>query len=250
MSKLKTIFIIFILFIGNSCASNTIKKTILTNKDYEKILSNAKKMLILPVAIEVNIIGIGGVRERVYEYEDNLENIINDVLMEKIRQNGYEVELLGNREIINKKLFSVFMPLQDRISDVFYELSLLKNTQEKEDFLINHNVGSNATKLGALTNSDVIIFAEYHGVIKTSGHRVKDIMMDFFLQTEQFEKPEESTLLLAFINANNADILWSNVAKTHQDPFDSTFDNMSHDEIDHYNINELIEILLKRFPKK
>ena len=234
---------VFLLFL-TSCTKNT---TIRHRSDYAKILKNSHTIAVLPAKAEVNMVGVGGSKERMYDYEYYIEESIFKAAKPLLKQKGYKVKLLNKRQIKDKNLFSNYELLYENLD--IENASLYKSPlmEEEKAFKIENKVGRHATLIGKETKSDVLFFINYLNNVQTNGARALGFMMDMIIKTRNIDNVDQATILLSMVDAKTSNMLWCNYFVVSSHLLDDMFKGK---DLDSKRIDKLLKGALKSLPKK
>ena len=212
-------------------------------------------MVVLPPLVEVNTIDVGGKATREHNYEYQLEQIVTEVLVEKLHSKGYAVKPVTKKEIHDLKISRKILAFQEEYQQEINKLYTPLAWEEKKAFVIDTSLKSAVKDLGDSTHSDVIVFVEYAARNKTSGATAKDTLIGLFVPGGGGNSIEDASqfvsIRVALIDATNYNILWSNITREGYSAFMSAFDNMSSiDKADRRRLNQLCDVLLAKLPKR
>ena len=168
--------------------------------------------------MQVVTVDAGGKATRNYDYESHVEDIIIDVLKPKLHQMGYKTRFLNRREIHNKKLSRNVLNFREDYNKKIAELYTAIMWEDDKARNIDIYLDKHAKDIAKQTESDLIVFVEYHLCAKTSGACTKDLAIAVFtaaLGASSTQEPAELlTLRLAIVIPHNGQFLWSNFSAT------------------------------------
>lgn len=245
------ICIIVLLAIATSACSKT--TFVRSAPDYSKSLTKNKKVLFLPPKVEVNQIDAFGKKTRVYDYEDHLEEKIEDILVNKMQEKGYNVRFLSRAEIGNNKLSHFVVDTKDNLDDTL--TVLYKDGAWKEDkaHAIDQKIPS-SIELGKKAGADLLILMNFDSFSKTSGAVTKDFAMAIFAsaltgRSAEVNAAALSQVKIAIINVMDGKVLWTNSVFLAQSSFDTSLSNFSdRDKVDKENLGKLFATALLSLP--
>ena len=101
MKNLKNIVLLCVAAVALAACTKT--TTIRASNDYQIVVAKAQNISLLPAVVESNSIDAGGKATRNHNYEGQVEEIISDMLVTKLREKGYHVKYINKREIHDLK---------------------------------------------------------------------------------------------------------------------------------------------------
>ena len=239
--RISNLFLLFFITIATiGCAKPTTLER--HQQGYESEIIRQNEILIIPPVADVNTVGAFGSKEKMYDYEFNLEDLIQKQMVPAIEAKGYKAQLLHKRTIAEQHLNNIVMPLRDEYALVSKELYSPAALEEEKAFSINQNLGKFAIELGEKTHSDLILITDYSGAIKTNGARTADFIGAMLTgRSDALQNSDASTMLIAIIDAKNGNLLWSNMGHSVLGIFDGT----QTDTDDVKRIDEMIKNILE-----
>ena len=171
---MRIINLLQLILVGLLACACTPTTTLRHHLEYKDNIKNARDAIVLPAMAEVNTVGVGGRKERMYDYETHVESIINDIVVTSLADKGLRVKLLRKKDIHDQKLGNIISNLRKTYNVAREELYTPLNWEHKKAFSIVKNIGSTAKDLREKTGSDLLIFVDYLGAIKTTGARTLD----------------------------------------------------------------------------
>lgn len=240
------LLVVISLLFTTACVSNT---TVRSKSNYENELKAKEKIAILPSTAEVYTVGFSK-RERMYDYEAGLEELINTELLPLFKEKGYNVRNLRRSDIHEKGISRKVVDLKESYNPKIK--SLYTPVLMKKELALNTNVkvdekASNEVKNA--TDADVISVVNYTGTVQTNGARALGFAMDVLVGSST--AAETSTLTVSLLDADTGELLWSNLSSAAKDLFSSGLSNLStQEEVDKKNINRLGKMLLRNLPDR
>ncbi|WP_342270310.1 hypothetical protein [Rickettsia endosymbiont of Orchestes rusci] len=233
----------FVILITSGCAKVTSIRHV---AGYNNNMVQPKEILILPPQVEVYTLDISSRKERMYNYEDHLEELIRREIPLAIQENGFRVKLLHRRDIRDQKLDNVVSRLRDSYNSAHKTLYTPLLWEESKAFSITQNVGEAAVTLGQQTNSDILLLIDYAQIIKTNGARARDFAMSLiFNNSSVTENADNSVLAVGIVDTKTGNILWTNMSSTSQDLYSCAISNFSsRDKVEIANLHKLIKAIL------
>lgn len=239
--------LILVAIIASSCTT-----TVRHKDNYQSAIARSNhKMLILPPAAEVGTIDITGKRERMYDYELHLEDILSQETIEALSNEGFRVKAISRRTLHEQGLTRDEARLHTRYDEARDSLYANHNLDKKKAFNINEKIGVQfSSVIGKKNDTDLLIMIDFIKNFKTTGAKTKDAIMDALLRTNYSADTDKSIMILTIIDANSGDILWSNLA-THVPVMFNSATNflLTEKEIDQKIAKELLENILRPYKK-
>ena len=217
--------------------------------DYHSTLRQHNSVLVLPSVAEVSTVDIANNKERMYDYETHLEEIIHRKIIPSIHAKGFKVKVLRKRDIKGKELANHFMHLRQIYNNTREDLYAQHFWEEEKAHNLQKNLGAPAIALGKLTQSDLLVLVDYVATSKTSGARalnfVGAIAMSALGGRGELDPAEQGVMIVGIVETKTGNLLWMNMHSYAQDVISSSFSSSSAgDEIDKKRVNDLIEGVL------
>lgn len=252
MEKINKLWPLLLMAIVLSACSKT--TSIRHHKDFQNQLFKSKTLTILPAAVEVVSIDAGGKITRKYGYESIVEDVILDVLRQKLGQMGYKTKFLNRREIHNNKLSRNVLSFREDYNKKIAELYKVIMWEEEKAQNVDLFLEKSAKEIAKLSESDLIIFVEYYLRAKTSGACTKDFAVAVLSAAltggaGNQDPAELLSLRIAIINPHNGQFVWSNFAQTGFGTFSGAFSKNAQ-ELEANRLKEIFDTLLKGFPDR
>lgn len=227
-----------------NCSTYT---TVRHMKDYQKSLKEGSQILIVPPDIEVHMVGAFSHKERMYQYEYHLEELIYEQLRNSFEENGFRVKILNKKNIADLKLNENFYSFRTKYNSAKEELykPLTMLTQQAYDS--QKNIGGEAKVIGIATNCKFLIITDYNRSVKTNGARTLDFAASLLLGSHDgANNADTGVMFIGIVEAASGDILWANFSVKTRDIYTSAFDNLSdRDKVDAQHLKELIIAILE-----
>ncbi len=237
-----------LLVLATACAKTT---TMRYNPVYSDVLARQKTVIILPPVAEMNVIDIAGKKQRVYNYEANLEQLAATETDIDLKEMGFKVKIMRRKDCHDLGVYDSYLRLRDQYDDVRRSLYTPLLWEESKAFAITNNLGQSAVVLGKKTNSDLIVMVDYEGSVKTSGARARDLALSLLVNGSHANNADNSLMIIGIIDAKNGNILWTNLGLESRDLFASGMDSFSDkNDIDVKKLNRLIDQIFKPLNKK
>ena len=241
--------LIFLLLFTTACTKTT---TIRHAERYEIPLAQSNKTLLLPPEVELYQITASNKRERLYDYEDYLEETIIEQFINMMDDKGYKVKIFTRREIGQNKVSREVVDIKDESADVLKLLYGSEAWPEEKAYTINQNIAA-ASILGNKSNADIFVIIHFHSSAHSTGAVVKNIATAIAIQAltgiRAGEKNGFFMVRIAFIDAHTGNVLWSNSYKGEGDLFRSATTFIKDSKKDNKTVNMLLKELLKPLPE-
>lgn len=237
------------LLLSSACAAP--RTTIRHSPDYTAILREQGVLTVLSPEVSVNTVNIGNQKERMYDYEYHLEDVIAKELTAALKSKGYEVTSLRKADIHKQQLSRTLMEMRNEYNIARNSLYTPLTMEETNAFSIRKHLGERTIIFGEKTNSNLLVLVDYSGSIKTNGARAKDFAMDMLLGTQSSSSVDGSTLIVGIVDGLTGNLLWSNITADNKGIYASAFDNLKTQEVaDNERIRQLINKNLASLPAK
>jgi len=232
---LRHLLIVALLLFVSACATMT---TVRQSHSYDRAHLHRGTILVLPPEASVSMVGFLGKGERMENYEYHLEKILGDSLLTTLRDNGYEVKLITNKEIHDRKLTGKVLDLKDKYQLATRELYKKPTEEEQKANSIDLVVG-NISELNKSDKNTYLLICEYTGTSKTTGARVASLLMDSLIGTRASGNAESSNILIGIVDNKDGKFYWSNINSIVKGTFHSMFSGSDKDQ-DHKHSRELV----------
>jgi hypothetical protein len=221
--KMRFLLLVLVTLVASSCTT-----TVRHKADYQSSLSGGhNQSLILPPAVEVNIVDLAVKKERLYDYEYHLENIISQDLLIALEKQGLRAKILTRRNLHDQELTRDEAMMRERYVEIREKLYKKIEMNEKQAFNIDENVGPRASLIGSKNDSSLLVILDYIRISKTGGARTADFMMDAFLRTNKTDLADRVVIVVGLIEARTGNILWTNLSSNEGGIFSSAIDKSS-----------------------
>jgi len=178
---MRIINLLQLILVGLLACGCTPTTTLRHHAEYKENIKTAREAIILPAVAEVSMLGVGGKKERMYDYETHIEGTINDILLSSLAEKGLRVKLLRKRDIHDLKIGNIVSNLRKVYNIAREELYSPLNWERKKAFNMVKNIGSSVKDLKEKIGSDLLIFVDYVSAIKTTGARTLDFATSLIL---------------------------------------------------------------------
>lgn len=162
------IYLILITVIFLSACSGVRNTFVRSAPEYEDLLRNSKLAILITPEIEVNTVDSFGKKERQYNYEDILEDIVNRTIISQVTDKDIKIKLLTRKDVKNNLLSSDIVEVKDNFDKVIYDLYANGAWPEHEAFAIDRYIQVTHKfyhKLGA----DLLVIVRLYSDRQTSG---------------------------------------------------------------------------------
>lgn len=227
--------------------------TIRNHAAYEKTITSSKNFVVLPPTVEVNLVDASGQFKRQHSYEYQLEDVIIDVLSEKLRQKNYAIKPASRRMIHDLKASKNILAFRENFQEKINKLYVKALWPEEQAFAIEEEVNGEIKDFRERTKADLIVFVEYFGKFKTKGASTKSIAGDIalaMLGVRKAYKPEDDPeyieIRVALVDAKDYRILWSN---KYGKGYSSWFRKDIEKE-DRKRLHQIFDVMLSSIPSK
>lgn len=246
----KILPLILLLFVTTACTKTT---TVRHTEKFEIPLAKSNKTLLLPPEVELYQINASNKLDRLYDYEDYLEETIIDQFIEHMDNHGYKVKFFTRRDIGQNKLSREVVDTKDESADT---LKILYNTElwpAEAAYAINQTVPA-AAILGEKTEADIIVIMHVYSAALSTGATMKQIATAVAIQALTGVNPCGSggasfMIRVAFIDAKDGSVLWSNSYKGEGGAFNSAKNFVKNNAKDTKTVKALLKEVLKPLPK-
>ncbi|WP_103897525.1 hypothetical protein [Rickettsia fournieri] len=186
---------------------------------------------------EVYTLDIGNCKERKYNYEDHLEELLKQEISLAMQKNGLRVKLLHNKDIRTQKLDDLVSRFRSSYNNTYTALYIWP---EEKAFSMTQNIGEPVIMLGEKTGADIFVLLNYVQIIKTNGARTRDFLMSALGCS--VSNADNIFMSIGVVEAKSGRILWTNAMPQAQ-PFSSSIFS-SRDKSEIGNFHSVINMLL------
>jgi hypothetical protein len=240
--KLKNLLFCILALVLTSCSSLSYKRHA---KDYDKILTKSRNVAILPPSIEVFTSDALGNKEKMYNYEIYLGDIMVERIKDILSSKGLRSVILYRKDIVDKKLYPDVTKIRDKYNQIREELYSTIAWETEKAHSVNVNVDSSAFVIGDKTGSDIILFVDYVRNIKTTGSRALAFFSDLFLNTSSSSDVDKAVIFIGLVDAKNGNLIWLNFFELQDSLLGSIFKTGEDKKIDTDHLNKVIQGVLK-----
>lgn len=245
----KILPLIILLFFTTACTKTT---TVRHTEKFEIPLAKSNKTLLLPPEIELYHITASHKHDRLYDYEDYLEDTIIDQFIDHMDCKNYKVQFFTRREIGQNKLSREVVDTKDESADT---LKILYDTElwpAEKAYTINQIIPA-AAMLGEKTNADIIVIMHVYSAALSTGASMKHIATSVALQALTGIRTGGSggasfMIRIAFLDAKTGSVLWSNSYKGEGGAFNSPTSFIKNNKKDTKTVKALFKEVLKPLP--
>lgn len=238
-----TPFILIVtLLINSACSTTSVRRKAdhLTDID-----SSNYRVLILPPVAEVYMLGMSK-KTRMYDYEYQLEGILADQISSKIDLLGFKSTKLLRRELFERSLLREFESLYIEYSGIREKLYKKIALDPKEAFTIVENLGPHSTIIANSWGADFLVFINYIRTYKDGASKAVGLVLDLVTGSSNSGPADNSTIIIAIVNAKNGNILWTNL---NGDTISSFGNTSSEDKVIIQRIGNILNPLFKPLEK-
>lgn len=244
--------LILVVISISACGAKT--TLIRHSASYEEALSHSRQTAIITPSVEAKTLDAAGKMTRNYDYEDVMEDIIADVLYNKLRSKGYNVKIITRRDVHNKKLSSAISRFRDSYQGDIGKLYNPLLMEEKKAFEIEAFVEDTPKKFNEHLDADLVAIVDYFFRNKTSGANKKDVAVAVLgamagvrtTGSPEDEAAELARIRLALLDAKSGQIVWSNYR---QDTYGSfSWGRSSLEDFERKRLDKVLTELLAPLP--
>lgn len=252
MKNLKILIVAVMALTLSGCAKTT---SVRTSTDFNNVLTASKSSMLLPPIVESKTIDAGGKITINEEHEYQIEQIVVDMLLEKLRAKGYKVQSLSKRNIHDMKISRNILSLQEeyiaKINSIYTPFLQEEKTAFNTALLLE-----NKLNIRKFINADIIVFAEYYLKQQSSGAIFRDSVFSAIGSYYGMQKTadpvddaaESGSLRIALIDSSNNKLIWSNIARCGYGLLDSAFAKKSWLKLETQRLKSLLDELLSPLP--
>lgn len=175
----------FLAFITTGCTNATSVRHV---SGYNKSMLAHKEILILPMQVEVYTLDVNNRKERKYDYEDHLEELLKQETLLVMQKNDLRAKWLHKKDIRDQKIDDIVAHVVRSYNNACETLYPSLFLEEEYAFSITQNIGKSAIVLGEKTGSDLFVLINYAQMIKTNGARARDLLMSAFGVVQQVNR--------------------------------------------------------------
>lgn len=240
----RTIIVLLLLFCC-ACAKHT---TVRSNSGFDRHDLMQNEICIMPAETKVNVVSFGGSNERMHDYEDHLEQIIDEVLADTLQSLGYKARITSKRDLHLNKVSSLFLKLKEEYRhemDLLYTKDVLM--PEEKAFSIGNKIGIHASEFGSIGRPKYIMFSDYYAAHQSNGSRVAGVLCDVMFGTRISSNADVAKLFVGIVNNDTGDIAWANTYSFSNSALSSMFSSKSgnNKEIDRQHLSPIVKEVLK-----
>ncbi|MCE3233064.1 MAG: hypothetical protein K0R98_1321, partial [Rickettsiaceae bacterium] len=138
--RLLRFFIIATLLLTSACVKMT---SVRSNPSYDRILKERTAAAFLPSQVEVNTVGVGS-KTRMYDYEANLEGVINRDVPPLLRAKGYNLKTYRKADVHAANISHQVLRFRSKYDEQMKKLYPTIAMKEELAFNTQHNFGKEA----------------------------------------------------------------------------------------------------------
>jgi hypothetical protein len=252
-------FILLLLTLTSACSSKTFVRAA---PDYSLILTKQKVASILPPEIEVNQVDALNKKNRAYNYEEKVEDIITDILVNSMRDKGYNISLLPKAKISTSKLSKDLVDTKDEFNDLMGVLYTDGAWSREKAYSIDYKIPTTMA-FNQTIGTDLVVLLSIYSESKTSAAIAKDFTSEVlksalisvatggrsYSYSSNAEPAEVTIVRLAILNAANGQVLWTHSVSSSSNMISNTVNSFSDsDKVDRDRFTNIINIALKDLP--
>ena len=233
------IVLVVCLLCSSACSMTSVRH----RQGFDEVL-NRKTIAGMPAEIKVNMVGAFGSKERQYNYEEHLDELLLNEASKILKTKGYKVRVVSRKTLSKANNFDAYDDLKESIERVSLELYKTPMMAEEKAYNIDTKVHEPVSKLKKLGDGQVLLFIDYINNITTNGARVVNVLAG------GKQAVDSSAILLLFLDANTGDVLWSNMVRFDKGLGADLFESSDHKERDSKHLHRILAGALANFPKK
>lgn len=256
MRRLKhVIFLTIVALFLSSCAKMT---TVRSGKDYQNTLAGACNVSVLTPVVESNTLDAAGKAKRNYNYEYQIEEILADMIIERLNTKGYKAIHLTKKRMHDLSISKIMLNLQGDYMKRIKALYTPLECDEKKSVDLDIEFAKNQN-LKQVLDADIVVVTEYYLKQKGSGALAKDVALAFVSSMagmSMYQDPiedaaESAALRVAIIDAANNKLIWSNLTREGYSAWGAVFSSAKNiDKVEKKRLIVLLDRLFAKFPKK
>lgn len=235
----------------SSCTKTT---TVRSGRNYQQALASAGNVSVLPPVVESNTVDASGKATRNYNYEYQVEDILVDMIVERLHTKGYKAKHITKKQIHDLKISRTMLALQEDYMEHIKTLYKPLVWEEKKSIDLDVEL-TKSQNVKQLLDTDFIVFTEYYLKQKSSGSIAKDVTLSVLFSiagVRAHEDPiedaaESAALRVAIIDASNNKLIWSNIIRNGYGAWGATKDI---DKLERKRLAVLLDGLFATLPKK
>lgn len=240
---------LLLVLICSACSKTTLLRH---RQDYTSNYTQYHQLLVMPVVAEIHIADFSDKKERLYDYEYHIQDLITRQIIPILEAKGFKTKLLSKSDIKELQLGKDITSFKSKYNQLRQELYKPLLLEEAKAFAIDKSVGQFSADLGKKTQSDLLVVVDYAGLIKTNGARVRDLAMSLLFNNRTMaENADNAVMFIGMVEAKSGNILWLNNHTMREDIYTSAWNNMkAQDKVELKKINEIINTALQPFKAK
>ncbi len=249
------IFLAVVTIFLSSCTKTT---TIRSGRNYQNALANASGVSVLPPMVESNTVDASGSATRNYNYEYRIEEILADMVVEKLNTKGYKAKHITKKQIHDQKISRTMLELQEDYMEHIKALYKPLVWEEKKSIDLDIEL-TKSQNMKQQLDTDIVVFSEYYLKQKSSGSVAKDAtvsLLSAVVGVRTYEDPiegaaESAALRVTIIDASSNKLIWSNIIREGYSAWGAAFGNAKDiDKVERKRLIALLDRLFITLPKK
>ncbi|RZI46308.1 hypothetical protein EDM53_04055 [Rickettsiales endosymbiont of Peranema trichophorum] len=150
----------------------------------------------------------GGNEQRMYEYEEYIENIITDEVRSAFKEKGYQVDVLSKGYLHQEKLSAQFLRLKENYASKMPELYSQYLMPVEAAFSIKSNIGQSTIKFAE--GKKYLVICDYQMSSQTNGARVSGIALQVLTGIRFTDQSDTFSMTIGIVDNETGDIVWTN----------------------------------------
>ncbi|MFV9848861.1 MAG: hypothetical protein AB8U35_03680 [Rickettsia aeschlimannii] len=185
---------------------------------------------------EVYTLDIGNCKERKYDYEDHLEELLKQEISLAMQKNDLRVKLLHNKDIRTQKLDYLVSRFRSSYNNAYTALYTPLLWPEAKAFSMTQNIGEPVIILGEKTGADIFVLLNYVQMIKTNGARTRGFLMSALGCS--VSNADNIFMFIGIVEVKSGRILWINATPQAQPFSSSIFSSRDKSEIGNFSFSD------------
>lgn len=224
-----------------ACTNNT---TVRQSPNFNKSDLLQSNIAILPAEAMVHTVEFSGKGERMNDYEEHIEDVINERARDLLLSKGYRITLLTEKDVYDQKISPQILELRERYKPELKKLYTPITLPVYKAYNIDSQLGPDAVKFKGFDDKRYILLFDYAHSSKTNGARAAGFMLDVLVGSNMSSEAEKSVITAGIIDQKNGEILWTNNYISVGGIFSSSF-SKSVAEAEKKEITQLLENVLR-----
>lgn len=201
--------LILSLVLLSACTKYT---TVRHTADFDMESIKRANVALMPAEAEINLVEFGSGKKRLDDYEYNIEQVVKDVLLTSFHEQGFKISFLSRKDLHMKGLLKDYLRTKEALDELIVKLYKIDRMPVDKAFQITDKVNRQVVHPFYEQNYQYLVFPLYGGHYATNGARMANYLLASFVGSAAAECSESQSLLLAIVNTQNGEIVWTNKA--------------------------------------